>query len=163
MARFIQGLIIGSLLGGLFGVGLGIYILPILTAEEGASVAVVDRAVRRADRIGVFKRDLADSDFGHWGEGTISLSRSEGSHYLTLQGEVAPGPDYKLYLIPHFVETEQAFLKIKSRSALVAPVKSYTNFHIKVPSHIDTNAYQAVLIWCEAFQQFITAAELNVP
>jgi hypothetical protein len=43
----------------------------------------------------------------------------------------------------------------------VAPIKAFRNFAVDVPDDIDVSAYKAVLIWCEAFSQFITAAELR--
>lgn len=161
MSNFLKGLVVGGIVAGLCGFALGVYLLPILTAEEGASEQVIMRAMEQAERKGTFRRDLAGSDFGHWGEGEISLSKTDGSFYFSLNGKVAPGPDYRLYMTPKFVETEAAFLKIKANSVQVSRVKAFTNFHIRVPDHIDTSAYPAVLIWCEAFQQFITAAVLS--
>ena len=161
MKHFFLGLLLGAVIGLIPGFGLGVYFLPILTAEEGAEQAVVEQAMARALRRGVFRRDLGDSDGAHWGEGEILLSFEQGRQFLTLNGEIAPGPDYKLYLTPELVVTEDEFLAIKGRSARVASIKAYRNFRIEVPASIDTSAYAAVLIWCESFSQFITAAELR--
>ena len=161
MKRFFLGLLVGAVMGLVPGFGLGVYFLPIITAEEGAEQAVVERAMTQAWRRGVFRRDLGDSDGAHWGEGEILLSTEQGRHFLTLNGEIAPGPDYRLYLTPELVVTEEAFLTIKERSARVANIKAYRNFRVEVPASIDPSAYGAVLIWCESFSQFITAAELR--
>ena len=48
--------------------------------------------------------------------------------HIRLDGEIAPGPDYRLYLTPSFVETEEAFLAIKDKSVMVSPIKAYKNF-----------------------------------
>ena len=40
-------------------------------------------------------------------------------------------------------------------------VKAFSNFSLDVPPGITVGDYPAVLIWCEAFGEFITAAELN--
>ena len=56
-----------------------------------------------------FRRDLKDSDALHWGEGTVSISPQA----ISLVGKLAPGPDYKLYLSPEFVETEADFKRLK--------------------------------------------------
>ncbi len=161
MKRFFLGLLLGAVIGLIPGFGLGVYFLPIITAEEGAKQAVVEQAMKQALRRGVFDRGLGDSDGAHWGEGEIVLSSEQGRQYLTLNGEIAPGPDYRLYLTPELVMTEDAFLAIKERSARVASIKAYRNFRVEVPDSIDPSAYAAVLIWCESFSEFITAAELR--
>ncbi len=73
-------------------------------------------------------------------------------------GELAPGPDYKLYLAPEFVETEADFIRLKPQMVRVGDVKTFRNFLIPVPESIDPARYTAVVIWCERFSQFITAA-----
>ena len=43
--------------------------------------------------------------------------------------------------------------------ALVGDVKTFENFILPVPSDIDPAAYTTAVIWCESFDQFITAAQ----
>ena len=161
MNRFFLGLVLGVVVGLVPGFMLGVYFLPILTAEAGAERAVVEQAMAQALRRGVFRRDLDGSDWAHWGEGDIVLSVEQGRQFFTLNGEVAPGPDYKLYLTPELAVTKEEFLAIKDRSARVASIKAYRNFRVEVPASINPSAYAAVLIWCESFSEFITAAELR--
>ena len=78
-----------------------------------------------------------------------------------LDGAIAPGPDYRLYLISSFADDEASFLAIKDRAVQIAEIKAFTNFNVMVPAHVDVSAFPAVLIWCEAFGDFITAAELS--
>jgi hypothetical protein len=73
-------------------------------------------------------------------------------------GRIAPGPDYKLYLSPEFVETEAGFNRLKARMARVGDVKTFENFIVPLPANIDPTAYTTVIVWCESFGQFITAA-----
>ena len=136
------------------GFALGIYALPILMAPDAPSSAEVAGLQTQSTYSGEFKRDLADSDFLHWGEGQVSIS----SEAITLVGSIAPGPDYRLYLSPEFVETEADFMALKSSMVQVGPVKTFQNFIVPVPAEIDPGDYKAVIIWCEAFGQFITAA-----
>jgi hypothetical protein len=105
----------------------------------------------------VFTRDLAGSDAFHWGEETVRMNRERA----WLEGSIAPGPDYRLYLMPEFVEDEDSFLAIKSRAVDIGPVKAFTNFSLPVPSDVDAGAFPALVIWCEAFGEFITAARLS--
>ena len=104
---------------------------------------------------GEFRRDLKGSDVLHWGEGTVSV----GPKAISLHGRVAPGPDYKLYLLPEFVDTKKGFLRVKARGARVGDVKTFENFIVPVPDGIDVTRYDTVVVWCEAFSMFISAAK----
>lgn len=137
------------------GFALGIYVLPILTAPEAPSVADVKAVAAEATFTGQFRRDLRDSDALHWGEGTVSI----GPRAIALAGRLAPGPDYKLYLSPEFVETESDFVRLKASMARVGDVKTFENFVVPLPDGVDPARYTAVIVWCEAFSQFITAAK----
>lgn len=137
------------------GFALGVYMLPILTAPAAPSAAEAAGAATQADYTGQFRRDLKDSDLLHWGEGTVSV----GSQSIVFVGKLAPGPDYKLYLSPEFVETETDFLRLKPRMARVGDVRTFTNFVVRVPESIDISKYNTVIVWCESFSQFITAAK----
>ena len=44
----------------------------------------------------------------------------------------------------------------------VGPVRTFENFMVSVPQSIDPADYSTVIIWCEAFGQFITAAEYQL-
>jgi len=138
----------------LAGVALGIYLLPILTAPAAPSATDISAAAGKAEFKGEFRRDLKGSDFLHWGEGTVSVSRSA----VALMGRIAPGPDYKLYLSPEFVETEADFNRLKAKMARAGDVKTFENFIVPLPADIDPNAYTTVIVWCESFGQFISAA-----
>jgi hypothetical protein len=78
--------------------------------------------------------------------------------FISLEGKVAPGPDYKLYLSPEFVETEGAFERLKKDMIRVGDVKTFENFIVAVPEGIDPGAFNTVIVWCESFGQFITSA-----
>ena len=56
---------------------------------------------------------------------------------------------------------EASFLAIKDRAVQIAEINAFTNFSVMVPVHADVSAFPAVLIWCKAFGEFITAAELS--
>jgi hypothetical protein len=148
--------LVGShLLALAIGFALGIYALPILIAPAAPSAAEVAAQADQAIFKGQFRRDLKDSDALHWGEGTVSVSRTG----IALAGELAPGPDYKLYLSPEFVETEADFKRLKPSMVRVGDVKTFKNFVVAVPQAVDPARYNTVIVWCESFSQFITAAK----
>ena len=139
----------------LIGFAAGVYTLPILIAPPAPATEAVTAQASVARYQGEFRRDLKDSDALHWGEGTVSV----GPDSIGLVGEIAPGPDYKLYLSPEFVETEADFLRLKDRMVRVGDVKTFNNFLVPVPAGVDPSAYTTVIVWCERFGEFITAAK----
>ena len=153
----IFGLIAGLGIGGAVGFGLGFYFLPILTASPGLDQAAVQALATSAERRGRFVCDLPGSDALHWGDGTIMMNANK----IWLDGTISPGPDYRLYLAPEFVDDGAGFLGIKAESQQIGAVKTFENFALDLPPAIDLDEYDAVVIWCEAFKQFITAARLE--
>lgn len=137
------------------GFAAGVYFLPILTAPPAPPAADIQEMADTAIFSGEFRRDLQDSDALHWGEGRVFVGRDA----ISLEGRLAPGPDYKLYLSPEFVETEADFKRLKSTMARVGDVKTFENFIVPVPATVDPAEFTALIVWCESFGQFITAAE----
>mgnify|MGYP001827596962 FL=1 len=140
---------------GIAGFGLGIYALPILIAPPAPSEADIKATSSQARYSARFQRNLKDSDALHWGEGTVSV----GSDFVTFMGKLAPGPDYKLYLSPEFVETEVDFNRLKPTMVRIGDVKTFDNFLVDIPPGIDPSNYTSVIVWCESFSQFITSAQ----
>jgi hypothetical protein len=133
----------------------GIYTLPILIAPDAPAAEEVGALATQAQFTGEFRRDLAGSDALHWGEGTVAVSRTA----VSLQGRLAPGPDYKLYLSPGFVQTEAEFTRLKSKMLRVGDVRTFDNFVVPLAPGTDPMAYDTVVVWCETFSEFITAAK----
>ena len=148
-------LIVSHALALAIGFAAGIYVLPILTAPKSPSAAEVKTMAGTAEYTGQFRRDLKGSDFFHWGEGRVSVGRRS----IALMGKVAPGPDYKLYLAPEFVDTKEGFEAVKARSIRVGDVKTFDNFIVPVPEAIDVSKYNTVVVWCESFSMFISATK----
>ena len=139
------------------GFVLGVYLLPILTAPDSPDAATLAASSQNAMFTGEFTRDLKGSDFFHWGEGQVSITQNQIVHV----GSLAPGPDYMVYLVPEFVVDEAAFLAVKDQSFNLGPVKTFDGFIADIPPSVDLTAYSTVLVWCEAFGEFITAAKYN--
>jgi hypothetical protein len=137
------------------GFAAGIYALPVLIAPAPPSPADIDAHAANAEYKGEFRRDLKGSDLFHWGQGSVSVSRSA----VALNGAVAPGPDYKLYLSPQFLDNKADFLRLKSSMVRVGDVKTFDNFIVPLPATVDIHAFNTVVVWCETFSQFITAAK----
>lgn len=137
------------------GFALGVYFLPVITAPASLDREMLATTAESALFKTSFTRELAGSDFLHWGEGDVSVSAQSIVH----QGKLAPGPDYKIYLVKDFVEDEAQFLAVKEASQVIGDVKTFDGFLLDVPAGVDVNAYSTVLVWCESFGEFITAAK----
>lgn len=137
------------------GFALGVYLLPILTAPPSPDAAALEAMAQDAVYTTEFAQNLRGHDFLHWGKGTVSLSPQRIVH----EGTLAPGPDYMVYLVRDFVEHEDEFLPLKSQSALIGQVKTFEGFAVDIPQGVDLKAYTTVLVWCEAFSEFIAAAK----
>lgn len=137
------------------GFALGVYLLPILTAPPSLDKGMLTQTAKAALYKTEFKRDLKGSDFLHWGEGKVSLTDKKIVH----EGKLAPGPDYKVYLSKTFVEDEAEFLKIKNEAKQIGDVKTFDGFLVTIPEGINVADYSTVIVWCEAFGEFITAAK----
>ena len=134
------------------GFALGVYFLPVLTAPAPAALAA---AAAEARFTGIFNRDLLGSVFLRWCEGTVSLLARRIVH----DGRLAPGPDHKLYLVDTFVNGEFTFHQVKDRARLIGDVKSLDGFVLNVPAGVDIATFTTVVVWCEAFSEFITGAQ----
>lgn len=140
---------------GVAGFGLGIYLLPILIAPPAPSDLAVVKAQGNAMFAAEFRRDLEGSDALHWGEGKVYVNTDA----ISFMGELAPGPDYKLYLSPTFVETEAGFNDLKSQMVRIGDVKTFKNFIVSMPADVNPASFNTVVVWCETFGEFITAAQ----
>lgn len=136
------------------GAAAGIYLLPVLTADPPPAPDALRRLESQALFTVDIQPDLAGHDLIHWGEGRFAIGREA----VSLDGRIGPGPDYQVYLAPEMVEDEAAFLRVKGRSVRVGDVDSFHGFIVSMPATIDPAQYVAVVVWCETFSRFITAA-----
>ena len=143
----------GAMLG--IGFALGVYLLPILTAPDSPDKATLEASAEAALFSAEFTRDLKGSDFLHWGEGKVSIQPTQIIH----EGRLSPGPDYKVYLVEDFVEDEEQFLNARDKAVQVGAVKTFDGFIVDIPAGVNVEDYTTVLVWCEAFSEFITAAQ----
>ena len=138
----------------LIGIAVGIYLLPLLTAGDGPDENALNQVMENRHYSGAFSRDREDSDLLHWGEGELSIGPSR----IAFSGRLAPGPDYRLYLSPVFIETERAFIEQKESMKEIGEINTFDRFLIDIPTGVDPAAYTTAIVWCETFDQFITSA-----
>lgn len=141
----------------LFGVGfgVGIYVLPILTAEKNSSADEIKEVKNNARYTGAFFKKQKGSNAVHWVDGKLYVSDQE----IAFEGSIAPGPDYKIYLTKTQADDRNSFLKIKEESLYIGDLKNYGNFKKNLPNGVNIDEYTTVQIWCEKFEQFIGSAQ----
>ena len=151
-------LTVSHLCTGGIGFALGIYFLPILIEPEAPNIAAVEEVQTTAPLFTArLDRKRTDSDAFHWGEGEVRFYKDT----IVFEGELSPSPDYRLYLTPQYIETEDAFFKIKEQSAQVGSIKTFEGFALENIAEIYDPRFNSVVIWCERFSQFITSAKFR--
>ena len=55
--------------------------------------------------------------------------------------------------------TEADFKRLKPQMQRVGDVKTFSNFIVPVPQGVDLAKFNTVIVWCETFSEFITAAQ----
>jgi hypothetical protein len=141
----------------IFGFALGIYALPIMTAPEAPKANILSKLMQQSNYIGSFYADRKDSDFLHNGQGQFSV----GPDSISFIGTLTPGPHFKLYLSPRFVETKADFLAYKNNMVKIGDVDTFNNFSVDLPASIDPSEFNTVIIWCESFEQYITSGRYS--
>ena len=140
-----------------FGFSMGIYTLPLMVAPPSLSMLELATAAQSAKYQVQIPDELDGSDLLHYGKGEFYISESK----IVFKGKLAPGPDYQLYLSKQFVENESQFNEHKDSMLNISEVKRFDGFISVVPNDVDINQFNSVIIWCEAFGEFITAAKFK--
>ena len=104
---------------------MGVYFLPILIAEKGLNRASITALSNSALHHGTFVRYLPGSDGPHWGDGVIMVNADR----IWLDGKIASGPDYRLYLTPKYVETGAGFKILRRNQCKLGGPKPLRIFH----------------------------------
>jgi hypothetical protein len=76
---------------------------------------------------------------------------------------MAAGFALGIYLLPILIapgapSDGQEFLAIKENSDYIGDIKTFDNFILNVPENVNPANFSAVVVWCETFGEFITAA-----
>ena len=104
-----------------------------------------------------FDRDREGADYFHWGKGDVRVYESA----ISFGGELVPGPDYRLYLAPHYIENKAEFLAIKAQSLESESLKPFNGSAFNNVSALGDPAPNNLVIWCEPFDEFITSARFR--
>ena len=159
MLRLIGTFIVGGILGGAFGVALGIFVYPyIFLADIVASEEVTAAASRRVVAEGRFVHANPDDPI-HYGEGGVTVYQD--LLHLGTDFAVGPGPKFHVYLVPKTDIKDSADVAGTMYVDLgrLKAFKGSQNFPI--PAGVELRDFGSVVIWCEQFGVLISPANLE--
>ena len=75
---------------------------------------------------------------------------------------LSPGPDYRIYLTKTFAQTRAEFLDMKPGAVEISRLEVFSGpLSFPIPPEVDTDVYDNVVVWCEAFAMYIASARLE--
>ena len=149
-------------IGFVAGNGFMLIVFPYIFPPAQVNEAVKNVATKSVYATGTFIHPNP-SDPVHYGKGNVSIYFDSQKHeiYLHNNFEVGPGPALYIYL------SESSNIKTKSdfnnaKNFELEKLKSFKGSQVyKVPSNVDIKKIKSVVVWCRAFKQLITSANLH--
>jgi hypothetical protein len=150
--------LLGSVVGTGFGVALGFFLFPYVFPPPPAAETLTEADRTKLIAIGNFIQ-VDPSDPIHRGEGKVNVYDSVV--FLEPDFEVAPGPDYHVYLVPianvrNAEQVEKAMYVDLGRLRAFKGSQRYA-----IPAGVDLKNYPSVVIWCQRFSVLISPADLT--
>ena len=83
--------------------------------------------------------------------------------YFDKNFQVGPGPAFYVYLSQGSnIKSNREFRKYKATNVELGALKSFKGSQLyKIPSKINFEKFQSVVVWCKKFGQLITSATLK--
>ena len=156
--RGIAIFVLGGLLGTGFGVALGFFMFPYVFPPPAAAEQLADAERSKLVASGTFIH-ANPSDPVHYGKGRISVY--EHIVFLEPDFEVGPGPAFHVYLVPKASIRSSSDLKDVMFVDLGGLRAFKGSQRYPIPSGVDLNNYQSIIIWCERFGVLISPADLK--
>lgn len=100
-------------------------------------------------------------DSVHWGKGSLQVYREANATEFLLESdfEVGPGPDFHVYLAAKQDIVDKAQFNPDEAEEL-GRLKSFTGSQIYRSDTADALTGHSVVVWCKAFNQLITTANI---
>lgn len=163
MVKYLLSGILGLIIGLAVGVGGTIIAYPFIFPPPEVNERIADINSKTLAASGEFIHPNPD-DPVHWGKGGVSIYREKNSDeveiYMESDFEVGPGPAYRVYLSNGTDIKSNADFE-NAGNLDIGALKSFKGSQIYRPPE-DTNMkdYKSVVVWCVAFGQLITSANL---
>ncbi len=101
------------------------------------------------------------SDRIHWGKGRVSVFQN--TVFLEPGFEVGAGPDFRVLLVPKAgIRTNADVRAVLAKSVDLGGLRAFKGSQkYSIPANVNLAEYQSVVIWCRAFSQLISPADLK--
>lgn len=137
-------------------------VYPFIFPPAEVNERITDAFNKQIFRSGIFIHPNP-SDPIHWGKGKVLIYHQDLLYevYLTEDFAVGPGPDYHVYLSTGSGITSKSAFN-SARNFELGKLKSFNGGQVyRIDGDIDLTNIQSVVIWCKAFGQLISSAELK--
>jgi hypothetical protein len=163
MVKYLLSGILGLIIGLAIGIAGTIIVYPFIFPPPEVNERIADITKKTLAASGEFIHPNP-SDPVHWGKGGVSIYQQGNLNevYLESDFEVGPGPAYHVYLSSGTDIKSNADFK-NGVNLDIGTLKSFKGSQIyKVSSgSLDPAQYNSVVVWCVAFNQLITSANLS--
>jgi len=162
MVKYLLSGILGLIIGLAIGIGGTIIVYPFIFPPPEVNERVADINSKTLAASGEFIHPNPDDPI-HWGKGGVSIYQQENLNevYFESDFEVGPGPAYHVYLSSGTdIKSNDDFNNAGNLD--IGTLKSFKGSQIyRPPADTNMEEYKSVVVWCVAFGQLITSANLN--
>ena len=162
MVKYLLSGILGLIIGLAIGIAGTIIVYPFIFPPPEVNERIADITKKTLVASGEFIHPNP-SDPVHWGKGGVSIYQQGNLNevYLESDFEVGPGPAYHVYLSSgNDIRSNDDFNNANNID--IGKLKSFKGSQIyKVPADAELAEFNSVVVWCVAFNQLITSANLS--
>lgn len=155
-------ILISLIVGFVVGVAVTIFVYPFIFPPPQVNESVQNVNLKTKTYVGKFI-DPHPSDRVHWGKGNMTIYEYNGQYEVLLNKnfQVGPGPAFHVYVSQSASISSNSQFK-KAVSFDLGKLKSFKGSQVySIPKSIDMKKIKSVVIWCQAFKQLITYANLK--
>ena len=162
MVKYLLSGILGLIIGLAIGIAGTILVYPFIFPPPEVNERIADINSKTRAASGEFIHPNPN-DPVHWGKGGVSIYQQVNLNevYFESDFEAGPGPAYHVYLSNGTdIKSNDDFKNAVNLD--IGALKSFKGSQIYTPP-ADTNMeeYKSVVVWCVAFGQLITSANLK--
>lgn len=164
--RTLIKIIIALVVGVIIGVAATVFVYPFIFPPPQVNEKIENIQSKKLIAHGKFIHPNP-LDPIHWGKGNVSIySHRNGvlrEVYFAKDFQVGPGPAFYVYLSQGVnIRNNSEFKKYQSSNVELSVLKSFKGSQLyKIPSKINLQKFQSVVVWCKTFHQLITSANLK--
>lgn len=159
MKNVFIGVLLSSILGGVAGFAVGIFLFPYLFPPPPVNEVVTDKSPNDVVGTGTFIH-ANPSDPVHFGSGNLVIY--DDLLHLKPDFLVGPGPKYHVYLVPDTEVTSNTRVQ-DTMFVDLGRLKAFSGSqNYPIPKGVNLTDFGTVVIWCEQFNVLISPAKIKL-